>query len=148
VPSVAAVKKKIEKMLMTILGSVEKVEDGSFIVRQGSAVCIVSVVEGFGDDRTVVVVSSPMLEGVPVTEALCRWIATEGQNFLLGSVSLDLDEDDDGKTGMVSFNYSMVGDDLDESELEAAVLVVVGESDVHDNKLQKMFGGTLFTSGD
>jgi hypothetical protein len=141
--AVSETKSKVQRMLVDLYGSVEIDRDEDFVVRKGSAVTFVRVREGFGDG-TLVDVKCPILFDAPLTPELFKWVATEGQEFKLGGVWVNPNED--GKTGWVYFRYAITGDDLDESELQNAVGVVVSGGDRLDNELQERFGGEIFGS--
>lgn len=136
-----AVRNKAQRILTKNLGRVEIDEDGDFIVTYNSAVAFIQVQEGFRDG-VIIHIQCPLIKRVRITNELCRWISVEGQHFRLGSCRLS--PSDDGKTGMVIFDYALTADDLDESELMNAVGATVLTCDDLDNKLQDMFGGELF----
>ena len=143
-PTIEETHSKVQRLLQAKLGRVELDKDNDFIVRYESAVVFVSVKEGFGDDGTIVRILCPLVTGVEITNELCLWIATQGQNYRLGGTFLS--PDSDGGHGAVAFDYSMVADDLDESELMNGLLAVVHTGNNLDNELQNMFGGELFGS--
>lgn len=140
-PLVDDVKAKVQRIL-TSNGSVRLGRNGEFILDHNSATLIVEVEDGFGDDGVIISFVVPMVEDVPLTNALYEWIATDGQDFRIGGTFLL--KDDDGKTGSVYFRYAIVGDDLDESELMTSVYVLLFSCDDLDDTLQKRFGGQLF----
>lgn len=140
-PSIDEVRAKVQRIL-TSNGSVRLGRDGEFILDHESASVIVEVEEGFGEGGTLVSFLVPMVGKVPLTPALYEWMATEGQDFRIGGTFLLKDEDN--KTGMIFFRYAIVGDDLDESELLAAVYVSLFTCNDLDNNLQKRFGGELY----
>lgn len=141
--AVDRVKKKTQQILTDILGSVRIDKDGDFVVTHESAAVFVTVTEGFGDDGTIIGVECPMVVDVKVTSDLYKWIATEGQSYILGSCRLM--SGDDFKTAMIAFRYNIIGDDVDESELKAAVFAVTLSANKLDDELKKKFGGRLFT---
>lgn len=142
-PEVSETRAKVQRMLTNLYGRVEIDRDEDFVVRQGSAVAFIRIREGFGDG-TLIDVKCPLLTDVPLTPELYKWVATEGQKYKLGGVWVNPDEKE--KTGWVYFRYAITGDDVDESELENAVGVVVVGGDVLDNQLRDRFGGELFGS--
>ena len=141
-PTVEEVHSKVQRFLQAALGRVEIDKDNDFVVHHESAVIFVSVVQGFGDDGVVVQVRCPLVVGVPITNDLCRWIAVDGQAFLLGHTWLV--PDGNSGNGWVFFGHSLTADDLDESELMDAILAVGYTSDRLDNTLRDQFGGELF----
>ncbi len=136
-----SVRSRAQRILSDKLGRVEVDRDGDFVVRYNSAVAFISVREGFSDG-SIIQIECPLVTNVRISNDLCRWIAVEGQHFKLGSCRLS--PNDDGKTGMILFHYSMTADDLDESELMNGVLATIFSSDRLDNELQEKFGGELF----
>jgi hypothetical protein len=121
---------------------VEIDKDDDFVIRHNSAVVFVSVIPGFGEGGVVIRVRSPLVAKVPITYDLCRWIAVEGQNYLLGRAWLVPNEG--GADGWVFFGHAITADDLDESELMDAIYAVTYTSDNLDNDLRDRFGGDLF----
>lgn len=142
--TVDEVRNKVQRTL-TQHGRVEIDRDGDFILRQDSAVMWVSAREGFGDIDTLVTFTCPLIKNVRLTNDLFRWVATEGQNFWIGRSHVIPDKDSPD-TGSVWFEYAIVGDDLDESELMQGVLSVLLTSNDLDNMLRDKFGGELFGS--
>ena len=140
-PTVEQVKNKVLR-LMAKEFEVSVDDDGDIVVRYESAICWVSVRDWHADKEgrnTIVQVRSPILWGVKVTPAVCQWVATEGQNYLFGSVSVGIDE---GKSeGNLWFTHNLLGDNLDAPELETTVICVLGDANRLDDELQKKFGG-------
>lgn len=132
---------KVQRILTKELGSVRVDQDDSFIVVHESAVLFIDVVEGF-KDGTIISFRVPLIRDVPITDELCRWIATEGQRFMLGGCYLNPNKETN--TGWVYLKYSIIGDDLDESELIHSTFAMAYASDRLDNELQEKFGGELF----
>jgi hypothetical protein len=84
-----------------------------------------------------------MVIGVPLTQDVYKWVATEGQNFHFGSCYVTIEENP--ANGWISFGYSIVGNDLDQNELLSAVYRTVFTANDLDNTLLQKFGGKLFT---
>lgn len=136
------VTKKVQRIL-TQNGRVELDRDGDFVLRQGSAVMFVSVRKGFGEDGTIVSFRCPLVRNVKLTPDLFKWVATEGQHYKLGGCQV-LEGRDSKDIGSVWFQYAIVGDDLDESELMAGTRATLLTSNNLDNTLRDRFGGELF----
>ena len=143
-PTIEETHSKVQRLLLAKFGRVELDKNNNFIVRHESAVVFVRVSEGFDDDGTMVQFDCPLVTGVEITNELCFWIATEGSKYRLGSVCLT--PDSDGGHGLVTFEYSIVSDDLDESDLIHGLSAVVHVGNKVDNEVQNMFGGELFGS--
>lgn len=136
---------KVQRMLANRFGSVRVDKDGDFVVTWESAVVFVRARE-WGNDQAVVSIRCPLVMDVPMTEALCRWVAVEGQHFVLGRTRLNPSQD--GNTAWIYFENTILADDLDESELMESLDAVVITSNKLDNELQTKFGGTLFGDDD
>ena len=139
-PTIDEVKAKVQRILVSH-ESVRLGRDGEFILEHNSARLFVEVEEGFGDDGVLIRFNIPMLKDVPVTPALFEYAATEGQLFRLGSIIVGVQ--DGGKLANVWFKYSIVADDLDESELMTSAYVLMVNCDKLDNQLQARFGGEV-----
>ncbi len=135
------VKAKIQRMLTNRFGSVRIDKDGDFIVKNESAVVFVGV-RLWRDEDVIVSFRCPLIRDVEITDALCRWVAIEGQNYILGSCRINPDAD--GKTGWVYFRTSILGNDLDESELFESLDAVALTSNSLDDELFQKFGGEMF----
>lgn len=140
-PSVDDIKAKVQRIL-TSHGTIRIDKDGDFVLQQDSAVLFIRVEEGFGDAETIVSMNVPLILEVQLTPALYEWAAVEGQHFRIGGVNVN--KRDGNKSGDIWFHYSLVGDDIDESELMTAVFALLFTCDDLDNDLQKRFGGRLF----
>ena len=136
------VKEKIQRILTNEFGRVAIDDDGDFVVVRNSAQVFIGIIPGFGDDGVIITVRCPLVRNVEMTDELCRWVATEGHVYKIGTVILNPNED--GKTGWLFFQNNIIGDDLDPSELIGSVLPVLVTSDDLDNELQARFGGELF----
>lgn len=135
-------KQKVQRILTDNLGSVRIHRDGDYIVRNESAVVFIRAQE-WGKDSLYVGVRSPLIVDVPISNELCRWVAIEGQQFMIGGCYLHAV--DGGSTGSVWLQYGIIADDLDESELMNAVHMVAITGNKLDNELRDRFGGKLFT---
>lgn len=141
-PSIADVTAKVQRILANNF-SVRLGPNGSFIISYESANVLIAVEDGLKkDDSALVVFRVPLVKKVPLTPALYQWVATDGQNFRIGGVIVLPDHS--SSVGDVWFRYSIVGDDLDESELLAAVYVLLKCCDEIDNDIQSRFGGEVF----
>lgn len=138
------VKKKVQRILTDDFGTIQIDRDGDFVVKFESAVTFVRLYELEKGDEVDVVVQAmcPLVIKVPLTNELYKWVATDGQGFTFGGCRLR--PDDNGKTGSVEFDYSIVGNDLDPNELRSLVYRVAITANNLDNKLRDRFGGELF----
>jgi hypothetical protein len=140
-PTADQVKGKAQRILAEKLGSAEVDRDGNLLFRLGSSVVFIQVSD-LSNGRVAIKIVCPMVKDVPMSPALCRWIAVEGQEYRFGGCYLNPNAD--GSTAWVYFRHSILGDDLDESELMTSVGAVAATADQLDNELQAKFGGTLF----
>ena len=113
--------------------------DGSFFLRFESTGCHVKCFE-MGESGSVAVgLSAPILFDVPVSDDLFRWVATEGANYNFGNAHLFLDEGE--RTAQLFFTQVILGDFLDELELNLAVGSVGFTADRLDDELLPILGG-------
>lgn len=143
-PTAEQVRNKVLRMMANNF-EVKVDDDGDIVVRHESAICWVSV-SGWHEQEgrnTIVRVRAPILWEVPITPAVYQWVATEGQGYLFGAVRVALEQ---GKsTGNLWFTHTLLGDNLDEPELETTVVCVLGDANRLDDELQKKFGGKRTT---
>jgi hypothetical protein len=92
-----------------------------------------------GEPRTLVLVYSPILRDVKATPALFEWVAREGGSRWFGHVEVH-DNQEPGKVNLM-MSHTLLGDYLDEKELESAMWGVLGAADEWDDQLQTRFGG-------
>ena len=141
-----SVKMKVQRILTDGLGKVEVDRDGDYIVRYESAVTFVSVYlqqEDDPDSDVVIRCYSLMVVEVPVTPAVFKWVATEGQDFAFGGSYMVMRDDE--KECFIGFRYTIVGNDLDPHELVSAVIRVTTTANRLDDELKAKFGGRLFS---
>lgn len=141
--TVEDVKAKIQRLLTNRFGSVRIDKDGDFVVTNQSAVVFVGV-RMWGDEDIIVSIRCPLIVDVEITDALCRWVAIDGQEYMLGSCWIN--PASDGKTGWVYFRTNILGNDLDESELFQSLDAVAFTGNSLDDELFQKFGGKMFGS--
>lgn len=137
--SVLELKERVRSILTDMLGLIEIDQDGDFRISIDSAAVFVRVVEL--EDLNVIHIFSQVLTEVPLSGELYRWVATEGQQFLFCNASV---REVDDHTGVVEFQYNILGDYLDAEELRMAVRAVVSVAEEKDDELQARFGGRRF----
>ncbi len=93
-----------------------------------------------GEPRTVVLVTAPILWGVTPTSELFEWVAREGGSRWFGHVEVH-PSNEEGKVDLI-FSHTLLGDVLDQPELEAAMWALLSTADTWDDELQPRFGGT------
>ena len=92
-----------------------------------------------GDPRSLVLISSMILRGVKASPALFEWVARKGGSRWFGHVEV-IDDKEPG-TVMLIMSHTLLGDYLDEKELEHGMKAVLLGADEWDDELQKQFGG-------
>ena len=93
-----------------------------------------------GDTRTFVRITSPILRSVRPSPELFEWVAKEAGYNWFGHVAVSDDTNEPGKL-FVMMIHTLLGDFLDEGELEAAMFGVLSSADHWDDELKKRFGG-------
>lgn len=117
--------------------------DGSFFLRFESTGCFVRCFE-MGESGSVAVrLTAPILFDVPVSNDLFRWVATDGADYHFGNAHLSLDES--ATTASLLFTQTILGDFLDEEELNLAVMSVGFTADRLDDELLPVLGGRRAT---
>lgn len=96
-------------------------------------------VTDYRDGDTLWNVFSPILRGVRLSPELCYFAAT--RTLVLGSFAVE--EHDAGKTGVLQVIYSILANDLDDSELTYSVMAVAQTAAEMGSELQSRFGGKL-----
>ena len=133
---VRRVQGNLDKLFKKWLGrDLNRQPDGTYIIALESTVVFASLLD-WGDGDVVLSVFAPVLHELKPSEALYRYVATTG--FVLGNLSLD---EDDPSDVTLSFQYRVLANDLDMSELQAGVRAVSVTADHLDNELQPRFGG-------
>ena len=82
-----------------------------------------------------------ILVAAPRSPALFKWVATEGQNWMLGGTRVVLG--DDGECSLI-FVYNLAGETLDPGEFKNAVMSVATTANHLDDIAQEKFGGKRF----
>lgn len=136
------IKSKVQRILTSNF-TVRLDSDGDYIIEFESANCFVEVKEFEFDDRQLGQVSfvCPMVKNVRLTPEVFRWVALEGHDYRFGTVVC---YDNQDGTGSLFFEYSIVGIDVDESEVVSAVMFILVICSDLDTELQQKFGGELF----
>jgi hypothetical protein len=140
---IGEIRNKVQRILTNNF-SVRLDNEGDFIVDYESANCWVEVRDLELFDKKVGQISfvCPMVRDVRLTPEVFKWVALEGHDFRFGSAVCY--EDDNGSTGSLFFEYSMIGVDVDESEVVNAVMFLLLVCSDLDTELQQKFGGRLF----
>lgn len=94
-----------------------------------------------GSPETLVHIWSPILTEVKPSPELYKWVATEGGTRWFGHVRVIPGDAPDGDVQLV-MEHAILGDFLDQRELEAALFGVLTSADKLDDELQSRFGGS------
>lgn len=139
----AEVRKKVGRILFDEFGEFHVDNDLGMEIRIRNTVCFVSL-----DERSIVLIDvyAPILRSVSLTNELFQWVATSGQAFQIGGVSLERQESD--SFGDLFYRYALVGDDVDPMELAYAVSMVGYSADRLIQILQPTFGGKSYFEED
>jgi hypothetical protein len=131
---------KVQRMLIAEFGSISIDSDSDFSIDFGTARTFITVFQT-ASDALMVRVFALVLSELPLTDALYRWVATDGQDFYFGRSQLL--ERDDGQ-GLLMFEHHFLGECLDPDELEFAVKGMGSVADNLGTELQPKFGGVRF----
>jgi hypothetical protein len=93
-----------------------------------------------GEPRTLIRISAPILYAVKPVPALFEYLVREAPTKWFGSITVADDPDNAGML-TISMGHTLLGDYLDEEELNAAMFGVLGAADELDDPMQKRFGG-------
>lgn len=136
---------KVQRIMTGPMGLKVMVDDDAFRVtfQDASTHLQLRVLEwGKGDDgepRTVVLVTSPILREVVATPELFEWVARQGGSRWFGHVEVHGIEGSDDVN--LIFSHTLLGDFIDQAELESVMWAVLSTADTWDDELQQKFGG-------
>jgi hypothetical protein len=97
-----------------------------------------------GEPQTLVLVTAPILTSVPAAPELFEWVARHGGERWFGHVEVLDDEDQPGHVNL-TYSHTLLGDFIDQPELEAAMWGLLQVADRWDDELQERFGGKRAT---
>lgn len=92
-----------------------------------------------GESRSLVVISSMILRDVKPSPGLFEWVAREGGSKWFGHI--EVHNDGDSGNVMLIMSHTLLGDTLDEQELQSAMWTVLASADQWDDVLKEKFGG-------
>ena len=93
-----------------------------------------------GEPQTLVRISAPILYNLKPTTELYQYLLREAPQKWFGSYIIQDDQDNPGMLS-VSAVHTLLGDFLDEGELNAGMYGVLWAADEQDDIMQKRFGG-------
>jgi hypothetical protein len=116
-------------------GSYRKVEQGFYLVKQGSTYVMINVVP-WGRDRALVRCVAQLVRGVRMDEKLATELITLNTHLRFGAFGYDPVDN------LILFLHSILGGDtLDPAELLATVTDVALIADEYDDKIIAKYGG-------
>jgi len=136
---------KVQRIMTGPMGLQVMLQEDSFRVTfQDTSTFLTLRVHEFGtnaegEPRTTVLVTAPLLREVEPTGELFEWVARNGGSRWFGHVEVH-DEGDTGKVSLI-YSHTLLGDYLDQPELEAAMWGILSVADRWDDELQQKFGG-------
>ena len=142
--SLDVLKQKVQRMLTEIAGTITIDKDGDFRVTFNSATVFVEFWEQPRKDQTTrfgVLFTCPLVSDVPVSNELFKWVATD-TDYRFGSVSVKLDKDE--RKATLLLRHTLLGNDLDVSEVENTLWSILFTGDQIDTEIHKRFGGEMF----
>lgn len=112
-----------------------KVDDQLYVIKQGSAYVMISVVP-WGDNKAMVRCTSQLVKGVDVDGPLAKQLLELNSHLRFGAFAWDSQEQ------VVLFTHTILGGTtLDSEELMATLRDVALIADEYDDKLMKKYGG-------
>ena len=136
---------KVQRLLTGPMGLRVTLSGDLFSLRfQDSSATVQLRVQDWGKDRegeprTLVLITSLILQSVPATPALFEWVARKGGSKWFGHIEV-YDEKEPGLVYLM-MSHTLLGDYIDEKELDAGLYAVLWAADAWDDELQKQFGG-------
>lgn len=140
--SEADVRAKVEHFVTKNFAASPAPGDGLRIT-YGSTAVVVSVHAGGSEHGApaVVRVAAPVAVGTPQSPAVFGYVARHSDSWLFGHLSLECHDDEAVPTCDVNFVHRLLGSYLDEQELVAGVIAVLGVADQIDDDFVAQFGG-------
>lgn len=133
----AAQKQSCELIETTLSNSkaYRKIENGMYVVKQGSTYVMISVVP-WGEDRAIVRCVSQLVKGVSMVPDLATYLLRLNGVFRFGAFAYVRDGD------LILFLHSILGGKtLDKDELVATIRDVALTADEWDDRIIERFGG-------
>lgn len=135
------VRSKVQRMLTDSFGNVRVNKDNEFIISHGSAMVRVEVKE-FAKEQVIVHILSFVLHDFRMSPDVYKWVATSGQESWFGAFAVLGGETD---KPLIIVSHTLLGDYLDQGELENAVIMLLLVADKSDDELKSLFGGKRMT---
>ena len=88
------VKDKVQRHLIELVGDIQLLPDGRFAFNFHSTRLFIRVSESDSQDATFVVLTAPIVIGVPTSPALFEWVARETGQYLFGHIECSINDDE------------------------------------------------------
>jgi hypothetical protein len=124
---------RVEGMLKEIYPHYSSFGNGSFTIRQGSSIVMVTV-RPFTENDTCVECMANVVYGAEITPDLMRFLLRKNAELHFGGFGLLFDN-------TVTFSYSFPGMHLDKEEFQTAVYSVAIIADYYDDEIVSAAGG-------
>jgi len=112
-----------------------KIDDQLYVIKQGSAYVMISVVP-WGDNKAMVRCTSQLVKGVDVDGGLAKQLLELNSHLRFGAFAYEATEQ------VILFTHTILGGTtLDPAELMATLRDVALIADEYDDKLMKKYGG-------
>ena len=111
--------------------------DQDFVLMFSQGVQVFVMPRDFGE-RTVVLVKAPVVTGVRIDGDLGLFLSEENGKMLFGKLCLYRE------SSAVHFEDALLGDFLNQAELEVAVGIVASMTDNYDDLIKQKWGGKKF----
>lgn len=137
------VREKMHQMLQNIFDNVHIDDDGTAVLRSGSAMCMIRVFEWDLESpgrNTIITLDASIVFGVKRSPALYEWVALQNDQYIFGH--LVVRESNQKSLVDIWFTHNLLGDFLDEAEIDAAIMALLESADQLDDEAMHTFGGT------
>jgi hypothetical protein len=137
------VREKMHQMLRNIYDYVHIDDDGTAIFSRGSTMCMIDVVEWdlkSPGRNTIITLDASIVFGVKRSPALYEWVALQNDRYIFGH--LVVREAKQKSLADIWFTHNLLGDFLDEAEIDAAIMALLESADQLDDEAMHIFGGT------
>jgi hypothetical protein len=116
-------------------GTIRLVQDRPlFLLQQGSAIVQITV-SAMGDSEAVITVGAGVVTGAQITPELMLFLLAHNSSTWFGAFGID------SKSGVISFDHSIIGSTCDQKELLTSISAVASTADALDDLIIEKFGG-------
>lgn len=112
--------------------------DQDFVLKFPEGVQVFVMPRDLGGDRTVVNVQTLVVKGMRIDGELGLLLSEENAKMMFGKLALYREQQE------VHFEQALLGDFLNQAELEVAVAIVATSTDKYDDLIKSKWGGKKF----